>query len=536
MATGAVTPRDQLDRILALVRRAVRYWWVAAIVGVIGTALATAVALMRPHQYESASVIMYQEVISARLLQGTSGSGDRSRGMDMRFREMTMARPLLEKVIIEQKMHEDLIETEGIGAAIDEMRLRVGFRSGGGGTFVVSYRGDTPDEAQAVASSMADHLIEWEKDLLIERTSKTKEFLDHQRDSVQAQLEDREHDLAEFLSANPEFAVDTPTAGTGAGVRAAQESGAKPTAKKATDPALRALERQRSRIKARIDAAENRDTPAPRPAPRREQTPAEREADSELRYAKRELDTAQRNLENKQARFTDQHPDVASAKTKVRTAQSRVDQAEAKLAQVKAEADAAANTSPVVAPPTTEAEIAELKKELEEVGRKIVSYRRRANREKQDEPKEKAEDQEVDEGVNQIVLLETEHQRLRREVVELNERKQSVEAKAFTAEMIAASEVATQGSQLTVIEPAYRPSRPAGSPRSMFVTMGMVASTMLGMMLAFGFALVDDRIVGKYDVERLELLPVLAVVPKAKRTKRKSASTSTRPPTESPGA
>jgi hypothetical protein len=509
---------------------------VAAVVGLVGTALATAVALMRPHQYESASVIMYQEVISARLLQGTSGSGDRSRGMAMRFREMTMARPLLEKVIVEQKLHEELIETDGVGAAIDQLRLRVGFRSGGGGTFVVSYRGDTPDEAQAIAASMADHLIEWEKDLLIERSSKTKDFLDHQRDSVQAQLEDREHDLAEFLSANPEFAVDAAASQTGAGVRAAQESGAKPAPKGTTDPALRALQRQRSRIKARIDAAENREAPAPRAPTRREQTSAEREAESEVRYAKRELDTAQRGLENKQSRFTDQHPDVASAKTKVRTAQSRVDSAEAKLAQVKAEADAGGGSAPVVAPPTSEAEIAELKKELEEVGKKIVSYRRRASRQKKDEPVKKAEDQEVDEGVNEIVLLETEHQRLRREVAELQERKQSVEAKAFTAEMIAASEVATQGSQLTVIEPAYRPSRPAGAPRSMFVTMGMVASTMLGMMLAFGFALVDDRIVGKYDIERLELLPVLAVVPKGKRAKRTKGPKAQRASTESPVA
>ena len=535
MTLGAHTPRDQLDRVLALVRRAIRYWWVAGLVCVVGTLLSTALALMRGHQYQSASVIMYQEVISARLLQGASAGGDQGRGMALRFREMAMARPLLEKVIVEQEMYDDLIEADGIGAAIDEMRLRVGFRAGGGGTFVVSFTGDSPDEAQAVAASMATHLIEWEKDLLIERSGKTKDFLDRQRDMVQANLEDREHDLAEFFSENPEFAMDTGAAATGAGVRAAQESGAKPT-QRIADPALRALERQRSRIKARLAAAaDDGKSPAPAPAAvRREQTPEERQAESELRYIERELDTAQRNLESMQARFTDQHPDVASAKTQVRTIEKNVKAAEAKLRAATAQADKGATKSTAPPPPATKADIAALEEELQEVNRNMVAYRRRQEQSSGSEPKK--EDEEVDEGVNKIVLLETEHQRLRREVSELQERKQSVEAKAFTAEMVAASEVATQGAQLVVIEPAFRPSRPAGTPRSMFVIAGMVAFTALGITLSFGCALMDDRIVAKYDIERLELLPVLVVVPMPKKQRKHKSASKSRPATEAQGA
>lgn len=498
ISPGAITPRDQLDRLLALVRRAMRRWWIAAIVGVVGTALTIVLALLRSNSYESASVIMYQEVISSRLLLGSGAAGERSRGMALRFREMTMARPLLEKVIVENGLHPKLIEAEGMGAAIEEVRKQVGFRSGGGGTFTVSYKASTREEAQAVTASIATNLIEWEKELQLKSTSTTKEFLERQRSMVETTLKEREHDLAAFLRAHPEFAVETATQNSaGAGVRAAAQSTRRPSS---SDPKLRALERQRDRIEARLEALRAPDS-APRQPSNREPTAEERAAENALRVAQRDLDTAKRNLENKRARFTDQHPDVVIAKTNLRAAEQRVSAAESELATARrggAEVPAPSEDRP--------ADIARLTAELADVTDKITSYRRSMK-------KDKPQDSETDEGVDQIVLLEAEHQRLRREVNELRERYQAVEAKAFTAEMAAASEAASQGSQLAIIEPAYRPSRPVGASRSKLVLAGMVVFTGIGMMIAFGLALIDDRIVSKYDIERLDLVPVLAVVP-----------------------
>src|SRR5690606_22306158 len=100
MATRTQTPRDQLDRIMALIRRSFRYAWVAALIAAIGTAASVAFALARDRSYQSRPVIMHREVIPAELLQGGAGIGG-SRNLDSRFREMVFASPLLEQVIQE---------------------------------------------------------------------------------------------------------------------------------------------------------------------------------------------------------------------------------------------------------------------------------------------------------------------------------------------------------------------------------------------------------------------------------------------------
>ena len=110
--------------------------------------------------------------------------------------------------------------------------------------------------------------------------------------------------------------------------------------------------------------------------------------------------------------------------------------------------------------------------------------------------------------------------RLNREVEDLTERHQGIEAKAYTAEIVAASELARQGSQLTVIEPASLPTRPTGAPRSIIVMAGTFVFGCLGLMLALGLALIDDRITGRYDIERLEIVPVLVEIPKPEGSKR----------------
>lgn len=504
MAIGAVTPRDQLDRLLALVRRAFRYWWVTGIVGVLGTALALAFALSRPRQYESSTVIMYQEVISARLLQGGDAAGGHSRNMAIRFREMIMARPLLQKVIEELDLYQDVIEDEGMTAAVEEMRLAIQFGTRGGGTFMISYRGSTPEEAQAVTAKIADLLITWEKELQLERASMTKDFLDQQSMIAEEELRTRERELAEFLAAHPEFAAEDAVGNTpGAGIRAAQSS-SKSTPK---DPTLRALERQRDRIEARLAASEGR--PPPRPQPR-EPSPELRRAEEDVRNARRELSEAEAELARQQSRYTERHPDVVAAKGRVATAKKRVDAAEAEAARLAADPLGEIDTKP-----PSEDEKAALENELREINKQIAAYKRRA-------AGSKDEGDKVDEGANRVVLLETEFQRLRRGVDESRERAEAIESKAFTAEMVAASELATQGSQLSIVEPAHLPTRPAGVGRSVLVLLGMVAFGAIGVALALGLALVDDRIVSKYDVERLEILPVLAVVPKISKKKRSS--------------
>jgi len=489
MPLGALTPRDQLDRILALGRRAFRYAWATVLVTVVGALLSVAFALTRPHAYVSQTVIMHREVIPQNLVQGGE-AGSAVRSMGIRFREMVLASPLLEKVIAKYDLSPEASGSRGQSSAIDDLRQQVSFRTSGHGTFAIEFRGSTPELAQEVTSCLAELLIAWETEIQLESVSVTKNFLEKERARVEGELKQREKSLAEFLAKHPEFADENanPSGGAAAGASIRARRGNPRPSAGPPDPRLRALQRQRDRIRARLETE-----PAPAPSARR--------ASPEVERARREVGSARRDLEDKQARFTERHPDVVAAQRRVTQAKRRLEEAE-RTAGV-----------PVTAPASTPEERAALRTELERLDREIAAQRRRAKKGERPAPS-------ASETANWVVELETDWTRLNREVEDLTDRHQGIEAKAYTAEIVAASEVARQGSQLTVIEPASLPTRPAGAPRSIIVMAGTFVFGCLGLMLALGLALIDDRITGRYDIERLEIVPVLVEIPKPGGGKR----------------
>jgi uncharacterized protein involved in exopolysaccharide biosynthesis len=457
-------------------------------VTVLGALISVAFAFTRPHAYMSQTVIMHREVIPQNLVQGGE-AGAAVRGMGIRFREMVLASPLLEKVITKFDLFPDVESSRGKSSAIDELRQQVTFRTSGHGTFAIEYKGSTPELAQEVCGYLAELLIEWETQIQLESVSVTKNFLEEERARVEGELKAREKTLAEFLAEHPEFAEETanPAGGTSAGASIRAHRGGRQSTS-TRDPRLRALQRQRDRIRARLETE-----PTPAPAARR--------ASPEVERARRELSQAQRDLEDKQSRFTERHPDVVAAKRRVSQAERRLEEAE-RVAGV-----------PVTAPASTPEERAALRQELQRLDREIAAQRRRARQGDRAAPKQ-------EDTSNWVVQLETEWTRLNREVEDLRERYQGIEGKAYTAEIVAASELARQGDQLTIIEPASLPTRPAGAPRSLLVMAGTFVFGCLGLMLALGLALVDDRITSRWDVERLEIVPVLVEVPKAGGGKR----------------
>jgi uncharacterized protein involved in exopolysaccharide biosynthesis len=488
MALGAQTPRDQLDRLLALVKRSVRYLWVTALVTVLGALLSVAFALTRSRVYESSTVIMHRDIIPTRLLQGgDSGSG--TRNMGLRFHEMILARPLLAQVIEELKLYPELVEAHGTDRVVEKMRAQIHFDSRGGGTFTVGYRGESAEIAQQVAARAADLLIEWEKRIQLESVGLTKDFLAQERQRAQDELEEKEKALAQFLATHPEFAQEAVGSQAGASIRARQ---GRPPTGATRDPRLRALERQRERIQARLEARPER-VVSDRPT-----TPEQISAARDVDAARRELDQAQRSLEDKQGLFTDAHPDVAGAKREVASAEARLNRAEVALAR-------AMGAQPPEQKPVSAEERQALAAELADLDDEIAAARRKTSGSKERES-----------ATNWVVELETEWARLYREVNEMRERYAEIETKAFTADIVAASEIARQGNQLTVVDPAFLPTRPTGTPRSLIVMAGTFVFGCLGAVIALGLALVDDRIVGRYDVERLEIVPVLVEVPKGK--------------------
>ena len=123
-----------------------------------------------------------------------------------------------------------------------------------------------------------------------------------------------------------------------------------------------------------------------------------------------------------------------------------------------------------------------------------------------------------------MVALETDWARLRRDVAEQSERVETLSDSMFRAQLDAQTRIAEQGSSLQPVDEAYLPMRPMGKGKKVLVLAGLVVFTGLGMALAVGLAIVDDRLYRRVDLEQLEIAPVLAVIPQPKRAKRSKRS------------
>src|SRR5262245_38129089 len=323
-----LTPREQIERILDLGRRAARYGWLVVAITAVGGGLSVLLALSRPHQYESETVLFYRELISQSVLQGREVVQS-SNTLSARFKEMLLARSNLVQVVKKFDLFPEVVKNDGAVAGADLVRQRISFRDKGAGTFRISYKGDTPEEAQKVCQFLAERLKDTDNELRREQAQVTKTFLEGEKKEADDELKEHERTMAEFLAKHPEFAQETPGgSASGAGIRAAQQK--KSTAAATPDSGLSALDRQRRRIRSRL-ANPDAPIPAPPPQPRATAEPAE------IKTARRDVDEAQKELTEKLGQFTDKHPDVVAARNRLANAQQALRRLEAGLPAVTEE-------------------------------------------------------------------------------------------------------------------------------------------------------------------------------------------------------
>src|SRR6266545_775786 len=184
---AVLTPRDQVERIVDVLRRATRYMWLVVVVTVVGGGLSVLFSLSRPSQYESETVLLYREIISQSALQGREIS-QASNTLSSRYKEMLLARSNLVEVLRKFKLFPELVEEEGEVTASDELRLRVSFHDKGAGTFRIAFKGDTPEEAQKVTQYLADRLKQEDSKLRREQADQTKNFLVQRKDEASVEL------------------------------------------------------------------------------------------------------------------------------------------------------------------------------------------------------------------------------------------------------------------------------------------------------------------------------------------------------------
>jgi uncharacterized protein involved in exopolysaccharide biosynthesis len=493
--------RDRLDRIVTLAMRSFRFWLPAGVIVVVGGMMAVAFAFTRPRVYRSETLILYREGIRSSDLGGPEGGGDPARKLGLKLKEMVLSRTRLKRIIDEFKLYPKIVDDRGYVDAVDEMRNHISFRVKDGDTFGLAFDGEDRERVQKVTARLAEALIAENSKSREEQAEVTKEFLDVEKRRVETELKEKESNLAQFLAKHPEFAKETAsqvpgqnTAGTA--IRATMNKGKESQ----VDPALQALQREASRIQERL---------AMPLAKKEKQKEVDPRLVAEKQAAESDLRSAQKELSDKLTQFTEQHPDVRAAKTRLRSAELRLKRAEDALNSMPGPtAEDSENDDNGTIDRST------LESELRKVQDEIASYKRRKAVHKDDQPQQSAS--------SWIVAMETEWTRINREVQEARERNQQLQDKQFKASMQESAASSERNAQMVIVDPAYKPTHPSKPSRSLIAGAGLAASLMLAMCVALALALLDDRLYDRVDVESLGAVPLLAVVPGAKKSKPNS--------------
>ena len=499
MALAPITPRDRLSRLVDVGRKAARYWWLVAVFAVVGAALALGFALTRGKRFESAAVLFYQERIQSSILSNRQEEVQRNLGD--RFRELLFARAQLTQITADPKLNP--FPGMDPDLAIDKLRVAVRFEARGGNNFRITYGDSDPDRAKAVTEKLTALLKDKDEALRNDQAQMTVQFVTQQKEEAALELRKREQALAEFLAKHSEFAQDG--VAEGAGIRAIRN-----TAKVAVntgDPKLYALERQRQRIQARLDAPP--DAPVVRvPSP---PSPERIAAESAVAEAQREVNSAQRELEDALGKYTDKHPTVIKAQEHVESAQQKLRHAQAAVPPD--------DNTPL--PPATPADRSKLQKELTQLEGQIADAQRASGGSKpQNTGSGSAAVAPVESGTNWVVELETKYADLRRALNEQRERVSSLADSVFRAQIDASQKSAETGGRLAIVDPAFRPVRPSGPGKTVFLLAGMVLFLALGGTIAIGLAILDDRLYRRDDIDQLDIA-VLAVIPPIPATSTK---------------
>jgi polysaccharide biosynthesis transport protein len=490
--SGRVASRDALRGLLGHLRRALRYWWLFAVIMAVGGVLSVLFALSREPLYQSSSVVFYNERIMTHLIVGRDTAAV-SRNVGERYRELLLARTHLKVLIEDLKLVPEIVSKRGIEPAVDELRKRIQFDIRGGNVFRISYKDPDPERAFAVTDRLTKSLLAEDARMRRDQATATSGFLTEETRAAEESLEKIEHEVAEFLTRHPEYANEQDR--TPAMVPDMPELG--------ENVRLGDLEKERDQLRVRLSTLESM------PAGANEPGVAARNAEQRMTEARRELEQAQRDLTEKESRYTAKHPNLIAARERLASARQRAGQAEAEYRAVN---------KPTGSGSSTVGQRQRLQLRLFEIERRIEKELR-AQRPGETRPVPVAPP--TDDAVAKIVGLETEWARLRRDQNEARQTVDDLRSRLADAEILSRAQGASEGGGLNEVDAAFLPYVPTGKGRILIVIGGLVLFATLGLAMSIGLALLDDRIYLRDDLDMPELPPVLAYVPREPRKSRK---------------
>jgi Mrp family chromosome partitioning ATPase len=493
------TPRERLARLLTLMRRTRMFWRSALAILAIGIAVSFALAWNAKRAWRSETTVGYMDSIRTNK-DGDSASARAAR-LGPKLKDLVYARPRLAEVIDEfhlfpEKTAKSMVEAE------DEMQGAISFHARQSDTFVVSFTYEDPVIAQKVAARLADNMIEdYNKENLTGATL-TRDFLNKKRAEASRRVDDASRGLAEFLALHPQFQWglnDSPYAATAAvpGPRPPMAAAA-PARPRSVDPTLSRLEGDLARVEAQLNPAAAKAVPPPTNA----------EAQKQREAAAAALAQAEAQLAEKLTVVTPAHPDAVAAQAKVNAARAALAAADT-AARPKAAPEPVESSD--LAPDVKtrlEHQRAQLRAQLAERRKELAGNSGATEPAKTAQPAagaDKAPKQDV-------VDLETEWHRLKLDLDRARDELHNVELTAQAADISADAVEKKSQSEMRILDPAYRPTKPDKGKGRVFLIGAVIA-----LFIALGYAgarvLLNDTLLDAGDVLALGGPQPLVAVP-----------------------
>ena len=483
------TAAETLEGVLTFVRRSFMFWKRSSVVFLLVALASIPGVFLKARIYKSETVVQYQETIKSTDLTGGEGSGENARRVGARLKEMLLSRASLEPIVADLPRYAALADRRGMQDAVDELRGHISFKAREGDTFEIGFEGLSPKEVQDVTRRLGERIVQEAASRRAEQGKATKEYLEAQSDQNKAKLRVADGNLSSFLTLHPEFLPLTLPGGGGKGLAVALAPSGLAMPPGTKDRVLFQMESEARNIERQLKAGSGGGAPAPAPVA----APAEGP----------EVVAARKDLAEKRAQFTDQHPDVVAARRRLALA-------------IEADKKAAV-PAPVSAPPSgklSEADKDALEQRLANLRRSIAARRAGLPTPGATAPAPDGSSPAAIPG-SPAVALEVEFRRLQREVEYLKDAQRQLDDKLFKADLNAGANTNDRNIQVSILDAAYLPVHPISKPRSTALATFLAAGLILAVVVALISARLDDRIYQRGDLEMLDILPVIGVIPRA---------------------
>jgi hypothetical protein len=200
--------------------------------------------------------------------------------------------------------------------------------------------------------------------------------------------------------------------------------------------------------------------------------------------------------------LTDAHPDMAQAKSAVQVAQTAMQAASRAMADV--EADVRMKTAAIPTGGDTsglEREIARIDQEIA-----VLAARKSAT----------AGNAEASAPPVMVtpVELQTTFERLFRAYNSNKIEHEDIQIRLDKAKLELARALGKTGDSMSILDPAFAPSKPSSGGRMRTGAAGLSAAFILALLYAYSRVVFNDTVIDEEDIEALRIIPVLGALPK----------------------